>query len=351
MVSSSVINITGCSNVSYLMQATGGQMEILSKAQPIPQIINDPSTKPALCKRLQYVEQVRTFASKQLALPDNGTFQRYCDLQRPYAVWNVFATKEFSMEPEQWCFPIAGCVSYRGYFSEQDAKSEAADLKQKKFDTYIGGIPTYSTLGWFDDPILSSFIDYSDPDLASIIFHELAHQIVYVPDDTAFNESFAVTVEEEGVRRWFNKMHDPAGFKQYKESKKRSEQLTNLILDSRDKLAALYDQPIPDKEKRLAKARIFDEMRQSYETLKTQWGGYDGYDHWMNAPFNNAKIATVSLYAENVPEFQALLAKLDDNLPRFYDAVKKLSKLPKEQRDAALAANLTKLTMDTNQEP
>ena len=185
----------------YLLQSAQGQLALMSKREPIARVIDEPSTPAALRAQLKSVTAIRNFASRELGLPDNGSYRKYADIGRPYVVWNVVAAPEFSVDPKQWCFPIVGCVGYRGYFVEKRARRFAAGLHAKGFDVVVGGVAAYSTLGHFDDPILSSMVGWNDVELASIIFHELTHQLLYVPNDASFNEALATTVAEEGVRR------------------------------------------------------------------------------------------------------------------------------------------------------
>jgi len=203
-IAGAVLLLAGCSAVDtadYYWQGATGQLEILARAKPIPEAIAE-SPDVSLKQRLARVQEIRAYASRELGLPDNGSYTRYTDLGRQFVVWNVFAAPELSLSPMQWCFPIAGCVNYRGYFNEKDARDEAARLTAAGDDVWVSGVPAYSTLGYFDDPILSTFVRWPETEVARMVFHELAHQVVYVKDDTQFNESFAVTVEEAGVRRW-----------------------------------------------------------------------------------------------------------------------------------------------------
>ena len=197
-IAGAVLPLSGC----YLLQAAGGQMEISAKREPIAEVIADAATPPQLRARLEYVANARDFASRELGLPDNESYRSYADLDRPYVVWNVFAAPEFSVEPRRWCFPIAGCVVYRGYFSEEAAQHYASRLRRRGDDAAVGGVAAYSTLGHFKDPVLSTMLGWSDAQLAATLFHELAHQVVYVPGDSEFNESFATVVEEAGLERW-----------------------------------------------------------------------------------------------------------------------------------------------------
>ena len=269
--------IGGCSTFSYYGQAVVGHLDVVSRAQPIEARLADPATPPELRARLARALEIREFATRELALPDNGSYRAYADLGRPYAVWNVFAAPEFSVEPRRSCFPVVGCVSYRGYYAQADADAYAAGLRAEGYDVFVYGVPAYSTLGWFDDPVLNTFVRYPDAELARLVFHELAHQLVYVQGDTMFNESFAVAVEEEGVRRWLARHGDEAGRAAYATMRARRAEFVRLVLDYRARLEALYREPLTDEAKRAGKARLLGEMEADYRALKAQrWGGWGG---------------------------------------------------------------------------
>ena len=329
----------GCSTLGYYLQAFNGQMELTRKARPIPKVLEDEHTPADLKVRLEHVQEIRTFASHELALPDNGSYRRYADLKRPYVVWNVFATEEFSVVPKQWCFPIAGCVGYRGYFAEDAAEAFAAQERKAGLDVYVGGVPAYSTLGWMDDPVLNTFIRYPDTEIARLVFHELAHQLVYVPGDSTFNESFATTVELEGVKRWLALHGTPEQLAEFQAGQVRRRDFAELVTRYRDELQALYSSGIDAQAMRSAKARTFEEMRQDYRAPRERWGGFAGYDWWFDQPLNNAQIASVAMYTQLVPGFQKLLAESGGDLPRFYQAVKALAKKPQKERLAVLEAS------------
>jgi len=326
----------GCATLNYYSQAVRGQLDMLRRATPIEEELRSDAVPAALKAKLRAVLRIRAFASRELALPDNGSYKRYADLGRRYAVWNVFAAPEFSVEPVTSCFPIAGCVSYRGYFSENGAQEAGAALRKKGYDVYIGGVPAYSTLGWFDDPVLSTFIQYPDAELARLIFHELAHQLLYVKDDTRFNESFAVTVERAGVARWLAQNGNARERASYERMGTIRAGFVALLIKYQGILKQYYSQDLPLELKRKGKAERFAEMDEEYRQLKASWGGFAGYDRWFAGKPNNATLASVALYTELVPAFQALLAREGGDLPRFYAAVKQLAKLPKDERDARL---------------
>jgi predicted aminopeptidase len=327
----------GCTAAGYYWQGIRGQFDLLERARPIPDVLAT-SEDPALKRKLERVLAIREYASRELALPDNRSYRTYTDLGRRFVLWNVFAAPELSLEPRQWCFPIAGCVNYRGYFDEAAARTEASRFAATGDDVYVGGVPAYSTLGYFNDPMLSSVIRYPDTEVARLIFHELAHQVAYAKDDTVFNESFAVTVEEEGVGRWLAAQNDPALTAQFNTSQRYRDGFRTLIGQTRSELLRLYTSRASDDEKRAGKAAAFAAMRVSYEALKKDWGGFAAYDGWFAAGPNNANLAAVGLYTQKVPEFHALLAVESGDLRRFYTRVKALAALPKGERDSALAA-------------
>jgi predicted aminopeptidase len=326
----------GCSTLGYYMQSVEGQLSMLQSRQEITQVLADPATPVPLKKRLESALAIRDFASSDLNLPDNESYRSYADLRRPYVVWNVFATREFSIKPEQWCFPIVGCVGYRGYFSKTGADNFASELRAEGYDVYVGGVPAYSTLGWFNDPMLNTFVNYSDYEVARLIFHELAHQVMYTKGDTEFNESFAVTVELEGVARWMARYGDDKMRADAARAQQRRTQFAALVLKYRHELGGLYRTKLAPAEMRERKAATFDALKQDYRQLKAdEWGGFAGYDRFLDDP-NNAKLASISFYNTLVPEFQRLLAKLDGNLPAFYAEVKRLAAMSKPARYRAL---------------
>ena len=322
--------------VDYYLQGATGHMQLLARAEPIPEVI--AKSGGALAARLQRIREIRTFASRELGLPDNGSYTRYTDLGRPFVTWNVFATPELSLTPRQWCFPVAGCVNYRGYFSEAEAKVESTRLSSAGDDVYIGGVPAYSTLGWFDDPVLSSFAYWPEPEVARLIFHELAHQLLYVKSDSAFNESFATAVEEAGLARWLAARHDPELTRVAARSDRMRAAFRAMVRDARARLADVYSSGATDDDKREAKASIFAAMADAYRAARAGEPGLAGYDRWFAQRPSNAAIAAVGLYTDRVPAFRELLRESGDDLPVFYDRVRELAARPKPERDSLLAA-------------
>nr|WP_314477742.1 aminopeptidase [uncultured Pseudomonas sp.] len=326
--------LSGCSSVAYYGQLATGQWELLQARRPLTQVMADPASPELLRTRLAYAQQARTFATRQLKLPDNRSYTTYADLGRPYVVWNLFATPELSLQPITHCFPIAGCVAYRGYYRQGAARGAAALMRQQHLDVYVSGVETYSTLGWFDDPLLSSMMGWGEERLATLIFHELAHQRVYVQDDTAFNESFASFVEQQGTRQWrlsrgltaVGPDHGP-----------QREQFIRLVLATRARLQAIYAAPTEEAGKRLAKQAEFERLRRDYRLLRDgPWGGDTRYDGWVYGPLNNAKLLPFGLYDQWVPAFTVLFRQVAGDWDRFYERVEHLASLPVAARTAAL---------------
>ncbi len=332
--------VGGCGTLSYYSQAVSGHLDLLRRASPIAGQLRAASTPAALKARLQTVLRIRDFASRELGLPDNGSYRSYADLGRQYVVWNIFAAPEFSLEPVRYCFPFAGCVGYRGYFGEADAEAEATQLREQGYDVHVGGVPAYSTLGWFDDPVLSTFVNYPEGELARLLFHELAHQLLYVKNDTRFNESFATAVEQAGVERWLARQGDDGKRTAYERSQTMRREFLALLVKYRQALEQHYRKDLPEEAKRLGKAQLFAAMEQDYRQLKTSWGGFSGYDRWLTAKPNNATLASIVLYTEWVPALRALLEREGGDLPRFYAVAKELAQLPLDQREARLRAVL-----------
>lgn len=333
-----VLFLGGCANLGFYLQSVAGQLEIWRRERPVDEVINDPAVPAELKEKLAKVQAIREFASGELGLPDNASYRRYADLGRPYVVWNVFATTEFSVKPLQWCFLFAGCVGYRGYFSKEDADQLAAALAAQGHDVFVGGVPAYSTLGWFADPVLNTFVHYPEAEIARLLFHELSHQVLYVGDDTMFNESFAVAVEREGMRRWLIQPGHEELRPGYEKRRARQAEFVRLIGDYRGRLETLYTSALPADEMRERKAAILRELEREYRRMKSEWNGFTGYDAWFSRPPNNAMLASVAIYTRYVPAFEALLEREARDLPRFFAAVRVLADLPKAERAARLEA-------------
>ena len=324
----------GCSSVSYYSQLASGQWQLLRSREPVAEVIADPARPQVLRDHLAQSQKARSFASQQLHLPDNQSFRLYADIGRPFVVWNVFATPEFSLTPQNHCFPVAGCVAYRGYYKQSSARGEAALLRLQGMDVSIGGVEAYSTLGWFNDPIISSMMGWGDERLATLIFHELAHQRFYVKDDTEFNESFATFVEQEGTRQW--RAHRGLAPDNGAQAQQRY-QFTQLVLDTRSRLERLYAQPLPAEQMRQRKAAEFERLRAEYRQIRdSQWAGDKRYDAWINAPMNNARLLPFGLYDQWVPAFSTLFRQTGGDWVAFYAAVERLGALPAGERKVAL---------------
>jgi predicted aminopeptidase len=311
--------VVGCQSLAYYTQAIGGHLNVMSRARPLEEVIADPATEPALKQRLQTARRIREFASRQLGLPDNPSYASYAQIDRPYVVWNVFAAPELSVEPKAECFPFTGCVSYRGFYSEDEARRHAQKLREAGYDVFVGGVPAYSTLGWFDDPLLSTFIRYPDAQLARLVFHELAHQVVYAKNDTTFNESFAVAVEEEGVKRWLESEGRTAELAAFRAGQRRKRDFTALVADTRTRLDDLYRGDLPRETK-------LEQKRAELEKLRAAWPSA------IPADANNAFLASIAVYTDLVPMFERLLAE-SGSLEAFYARAKKLASSGKRDID------------------
>ena len=327
---------SACSNIAYYSQAMDGQWDIFSRSQPINRVLTSPTTPTPLKQQLTDILKIRAFASQILYLPDNPSYTYYADLERPFVVWSVFATPTFSFVPKQWCFFIVGCVSYRGYFSETAAITLAEELRAQEYDVYVAGIPAYSTLGWFNDPILNTMLAWPLYRIAGLIFHELAHQKLYISNDTAFNEAFAMTVEYIGVELWLAQYGTPDDRLEYQQTRQRQIEFINLVLSTRNHLQNIYQQNGSIEKMRVAKKAAFDNLRIEYQHLKTRWNGYNGYDAWFAKYLNNAKLLSIVTYQDLVPAFRALFEQLDGDLSAFYHAVEQLGELPVQDRLAKL---------------
>ncbi|MGX4644381.1 aminopeptidase [Massilia sp. SYSU DXS3249] len=327
--------LASCSTLNYYSQAAQGQLELLADARPIDDWLADPATNTSLRHRLETARQIRRFAVQQMGLPDNGSYTNYANVKRKYVLWNVVATPELSLKPLQWCFPVAGCVNYRGYYSKADADAYAKQLRAQGRDVEVGGVSAYSTLGWFRDPLISTFINYPDAELARLIFHELAHQVTYVPGDSRFNESFASAVEEAGVELWLERFGNPAMRQAYERYSVRRKDFLGLLLKYRRELERTYAAIAPDEDKRVAKARLFLALKDEYQVLKANWGGYAGYDRFFDEPLSNAHLASIATYNDYVPAFRAML-RGEKNFGSFYRKVNQLAKLEKAERQRAI---------------
>ena len=327
--------LPGCGSL-YLLQAARGQAQIMVKRRPIDTVVADPATPANVRDILKEVDAARDFASRELGLPDNRSYRLYADLGRPYVVWNVVAAPEFSVTPRQWCFPIAGCVDYRGYFHERAARDYAAELRARNYDTVVEGVEAYSTLGHFSDPVLSTMLSYGADDLAATIFHELAHQLLYVAGDSRFNEAFAMTVENEGLKRWLTFRGRPQQMQRFERSQEQNRKFVALMRAARADLKALYAQDLPVWDKRARKQERMTRLENDIRALGRRADGSSAYDAWLKGGLNNARLVSIATYEDCVPGFQRLLEQQGGDLQRFYDAARGLAKQPARERDAQL---------------
>jgi predicted aminopeptidase len=326
--------LTACSGPAYYLQAASGQWKLMYSRQDLQSLLNDPATSPELVAQLNTAGQIRLFAEQDLGLPANESYLSYVEVDGDAVVWNVVATEEFSLEAKEWCFPVAGCVPYRGFFKQQKAKDSAARLSRKGMDVIVSPASAYSTLGWFADPLLSTMLSGSDVRLAAYLFHELAHQRLYVKGDGVFNEAYASFVEKEGVDAWLESQQRREDLLNWHQTQSASKDFTTLIINTRTALSLVYISDQPDAVKRDQKAGIFDSLVLSYEQASAEkWSGKRYYDRWFEAPLNNAKLALYSTYESGLCAFQELLDKAENNLHAFHQLAERKSRLQKAERD------------------
>lgn len=326
-----ICTLPGCSQLTYYAQAAKGQLQILRNRQGIDKLLEDANLSARLIEQLELVRNIRNFASAELDLPDNSSFRTYSDIERKHVVWNVIATPEFDIEPKTWCFPIAGCVSYKGYFAEADAAALNRDLMKQGYDTFMYGVSAYSTLGWFADPVLSTFVNYNEISLAGLIFHELAHQVVYVKDDSGFNEAFTTAVEYAGIEKWLFKNKDTNAVASYRLRQHKNDAITEMVLEYRNTLSMLYKK---DTESNVSekKHKLIDEMRNRYTLLKEQGNGTAFYDWWFDHQINNAHFTSIAIYHRLVPGFLEELNE-HDTFEQFFKVVTSRAKQSKSERN------------------
>lgn len=324
--------LISCEAINYYAQAARGQLVIMLGRENIQNLLANENLSNELEHTFIEVNKIKQFAESELGLPLGENYSTYVDVNREYVVWNVFAAPEFSTDPLNWCYPIAGCVSYRGYFSEASALRYAGKLEEKGLDVYVGGVAAYSTLGWFEDSLLSTVISRSSNQIARLIFHELAHQIIYVPGDTAFNESFATAVEREGMRRWLEVTEQTNMIDVEEKNLNRHQQFVELIISYRDKFTALYKEEVADQIKRQRKLELQTALRNEFANIEKKWGDYGSYDVWFSHALNNAQLSTVASYNTLVPFFNKILLASDGDLNAFYIRVAELAELDKAER-------------------
>ena len=325
------LSLTGC----YYMQAASGQWEVIRKREPLREVIGDPETPGELSERLQLMSDARDFSIAVLGLPDNGSYRSYSDIEREYVVWNVFAAPEFSFAPRQWCFPVAGCVSYRGYFRKGAAIKESERLAASGLDVAVGGVVAYSTLGKFNDPILSTMMRWSDVNIVAVLFHELAHQVVYVKGDTAFNESFATAVEEFGIERWLEHRGQREAMEVYRAGRELQQRLLDMVVETRQNLQPVYDSDRNATEKRALKAERLKQLATDV-AAELERSGREA-SGWLTSDLNNARLISTTLYQGYVPVFREIFESCEKEFACFYAETERLAKLRQPERDAALS--------------
>ena len=324
--------LTGCKSLHYYPHLIGGHLELIAQRESIDSLIADPDTDSDLRRQLQTLEEIRRYAAEELQLPAGEQYRTYVTLNRPFVTWNVYATPEFSLSPKIWRYPVIGAAGYRGFFSPELARTYSAELADSGLDVCIVGASAYSTLGWFQDPLPSTILKRGEITLANIVFHELAHQVLYVSGDTTFNESFATAVAEEGTRRYLSASAKSRQQEEYILRRTRHQQFTDLVADFRHRLETLYARDLDAEVMRRRKQAVFSEMSAAYVQLKSDWQGYSGYDGWFAPPLNNAKIASLSTYNELVPLFLRLLDAKNGDLPSFYETCRDLAAMPMAER-------------------
>lgn len=327
------ILISGCADLGYYLHSVKGHWGVVSATRDIDDLLVDPTTTPALKQRLQLVQDIRRFAFNELQLPLSGSYTEYADLGRPYVLKNLFAAPAYSLEARQWCYPIAGCAGYRGFFEHSRLQELVAELQEQHYDIYVANVAAYSTLGWFDDPLLNTFINWPDHVLAGLIFHELAHQRLYVKGDTRFNESFATAVQQEGVERWLMSHGEDNLLSRYRQRQLNRRQVLHLILKARDKLDKVYRSELADGVKAVQKREILDLLKQDYKELSASFAVADGFSYWFDQELNNAYVLAVSTYNDWTPVFRQFIRQGNGQMAEFYQQAEELSNLPVEVRN------------------
>jgi len=330
------VALASCGTVKFYTQAARGQWEIMGKARPIPEVLADPATGGKLKQRLRLVQELRDFARKELHLPAEKQFGGYTDLGRPYVVWVVFASKEFSVKPKGWWYPLVGTLSYRGFFDAASAKAEGKKLKDQGLDVYVGGTEAYSTLGWFADPVLNTFLHRDDASLAELIFHELTHARLFIAGDTDFNEALATAVGQAGVRKWLRSRGRMDDLAEYEQGLTQDREIIDLLLSTRGELETLYATPSSAPSLREAKAAAFQRMQIRYGEIKRRWTGDSRYDRFFEQPMNNARLNTVATYYDLVPDFERLLKRWDGDVNVFLAKVEAMKSQSKDERRASV---------------
>lgn len=331
--------LIGCGTVGYYSKIVTGHMKIVMGKQSVEEVVGRQDTDDKTRHRLQVALQAREFAINELSLPDTNSYTTFYDTGRDFVTWNVVAAPAFSFAPKTWCFPVAGCVSYRGYYDETDAQSYADELfNEEGMDVAVVGATAYSTLGWFSDPLLNTMLRRGDAGLAALLFHEMAHQKIYVGNDSKFNESFAGFVERVGLERWLTAHGDPNLLAEIDKRTQRQKQFIQLLQNARKKLQTVYESNIDVGRKTQQKNEHFERLRADYADLKASWEGYSGYDHWFSKPLNNARLVSVATYTDYLPAFRVLFLDANEDFEQFYTAANQLADLPFEAREREMSA-------------
>ena len=332
------VSLSGC----YYVQAARGQLSVMGKRVPIDDVLEDPTTPDELARRLALIREARAFASEELGLPDNGSYRSYSDLERDFVVWSVSAAPEFSVAAKTWCFPVVGCVGYRGYFSQASAERKAEQLERRGYDVFVGGVTAYSTLGRFEDPVLNTMLRWQDNRIVALLFHELAHQVLYIKDDTTFNESFASAVEEFGIERWLSMRGEAERFHDWRRQYGLQQAMTGHVLAARKDLETLYASALPHEEMRARKQARLELLREDLRAMLDAEG--IAAPDWLDKPLNNARLANWAAYESRIPAFRQLFLDCDGRYECFYAESRRLSELDESERNRRLDALAERLT-------
>ena len=335
-ITASAISLTACAQLDYYSQSIAGQWEIISHSKPIEEILLDENVPDSVKEKLSSINKIRNFAIEDLKLPGKNSYLSYADINRKYVVWNIIATPKLSLKPVKWCYPVAGCLDYRGYFEKQDALNQAKLLREEGYDVFIGGVSAYSTLGWFDDPVLNTMLKKDSNNLIKIIFHELAHQKIYIRNDTEFNEAFAETVAIIGTRKWLSTYRSKSELEEFNRKQKVEDRFVSIVLKARNELEKIYNSGLPDQLKLQIKNRILANMREEYKSTWTYHDNESNYDEWFENEINNAKITAVVTYRNLIPGFVQLLEYSENNLDSFYRLVKAMEQCSLPERRTIL---------------
>jgi predicted aminopeptidase len=330
----SMAGLVACADMGYYLHSVKGHFDIIQQKQDIDKILQDKNVPDKLKQRLRLVQSIRDFAFSELKLPESDSYTEYADLKRSYALQNLFAAGEFSINAKQWCYPFIGCAGYRGFFDQQRLDEFVSKLRKQHYDIYVARVSAYSTLGWFDDPVLNTFINWPDEFLAGLIFHELAHQQLYVDGDSRFNESFATAVQHAGVEKWLQQQGFKQRLKRYRQRQVNRQKVFDLIKQARADLKQLYQRDITDQEKRKLKVKYLRDLKQRYQSFSESIQHNDGFQRWFQGELNNAKLVSISTYNDWVPVFSEILRRQKGDFAAFYQQVLQLSKIPLEQRQS-----------------